>query len=114
MGVQFRMRKRKQDISVTIIILSSSLQTVLSNVPVFSNEKSYKIQNETRRERFFNLFQVVTFPNSECTGTNGDKGTCLSRSECQGSGVSGHMRGNIAIQLHLLQESWVQRILQHW
>lgn len=32
----------------------------------------------------FSLFQVVNFPNSECTGTNGDKGTCLSRSECQG------------------------------
>ena len=27
---------------------------------------------------------MVNFPNSECTGTNGDKGTCLSRSECQG------------------------------
>ena len=43
----------------------------------------------------YSLFQVVTFPNSECTGTNGDKGTCLSRSECQGR--SGSISGDSVV-----------------
>ena len=42
----------------------------------------------------FSLFQIVTFPNSECTASTGDTGTCVSRSECQGRGgaISGQQR----------------------
>ena len=37
------------------------------------------------------MFQIVTFPNAECTATTGDTGTCVTRAECQdrGGAVSG-------------------------
>ena len=44
----------------------------------------------------FSLFQIVTFPNSECTASTGATGTCVSRSECQGRGgaISGQQRSH--------------------
>ncbi|XP_008558691.1 uncharacterized protein LOC103579154 [Microplitis demolitor] len=36
----------------------------------------------TRSERFFPLFSVVRFANSECSGTNSFNGTCFTRKEC--------------------------------
>jgi len=41
------------------------------------------------------LFSVVNFPNEACSGTNGLNGTCLSSSECIGSG--GKAKGSCAM-----------------
>lgn len=43
--------------------------------------------NSTERHaRTVGLFQVVNFPNAPCRGTNNLNGTCLSASECVGTG----------------------------
>ncbi|XP_033610128.1 uncharacterized protein LOC117282858 [Cryptotermes secundus] len=35
-----------------------------------------------RNERFFSFFNVIRFRNVQCTGVNGQYGTCYSRQEC--------------------------------
>lgn len=42
--------------------------------------------NFTREEKALSIFNVVKFPNSVCSATNGYNGTCYSSSECEAAG----------------------------
>merc|ERR1712241_848170 len=46
-------------------------------------------------QALLNIFQITTFPNEECTATNGLSGVCLSTSECDG--LRGFADGNCAV-----------------
>jgi len=39
-----------------------------------------------RKAKLFNIFQITNFPNSECTSSSGECGTCMTGSECSGQG----------------------------
>ena len=41
-----------------------------------------------RRDNVFSIFNIVTFPNTECAAVNGFNGTCYTASECEAKGGS--------------------------
>merc|ERR1719341_1141791 len=49
---------------------------------------------EDRRGKFFGIFNIVSFPNDVCNGTNDMQGVCLSSRECSDKG--GEISGTCA------------------
>merc|ERR1711892_896663 len=63
------------------------------SITIFSCHSLSNISSssKTRSGKVFNILQITSFPNTECTSTSGECGTCLTASECSGQGgiVSG-------------------------
>ncbi|KAK0081836.1 hypothetical protein PV326_007475 [Microctonus aethiopoides] len=72
-------------------MLGALLIVVIAALTLISGENSSPMDNTTlqqRSGRFFPLFSIVRFANSECSGTNAFNGTCFTRKECANYGGS--------------------------
>ncbi|KAK0180684.1 hypothetical protein PV327_003042 [Microctonus hyperodae] len=87
-------------------MLGALLIVIIAALTLISGENSSQMDNTTlqqRSGRFFPLFSIVRFANSECSGTNAFNGTCFTRKECANYG--GSVAGTCANKLGKICQS---------